>query len=63
MPSKNSSQVSLNNIQQNKNNINFENNEILKKNSDKNFDFEDDNLRNLLNKSNQNFLPKWIFFK
>ena len=55
MPSKNSSQVSLNNIQQNKNNINFENNEILKKNSNQNFDFEDDNLRNLLNKSNQNF--------
>ena len=36
MPSKNSSQVS-------------------KKNPNQNFDFEDDNLRNLLNKSNQNF--------
>ena len=56
MPSKNSSQVSLNNIQQNKNNINLDYNyKILKKNCNQNLDFEDDNLKNLLNKSNQNF--------
>ena len=60
MPSKNSSKISLNNFQQNKTNNNFDYNEILKKNSNQNFDFEDDNLRNLLNKSNQNFFPSGL---
>jgi hypothetical protein len=63
MSSKNPSQYSLNNIQQNKNNnicdINCDN---LQKNSFQNLEYEDDNLRNLLNKSNQNFFHSGLSF-
>ena len=63
LPSKNPSQSSLNNIQQNKNihiyDYNFDN---LKKNSYQNLDYEEDNLRNLLNKSNQNFFQSDLSF-
>ena len=56
MPNNNPSQSSFNNIQQNQNNIKFDYNyDNLRKNSFQNFDLENDGLRNLLNKSNDNF--------
>ena len=63
MLSKNPSQSSLNNIQQNKNiNICDYNCDNLKQNSFQNLDYEDDNLRNLLNKSNHNFFQSGLSF-